>query len=337
MKDKLVGALITLIVTIVAGIAVYYFSIRLKHEPDENLIYEIDPPISFTSEKTKLTLITVRLFNRGDARATNVKGAIDLRQINGQPKDIAVTASTGDASGLTTDFTKEKNLIITLPVLLSGEAISVSFFYSEIVSGNALISLKSDKTIARSSAEYLSASPKDKVTQEKAERVLYLSVPVLLIVQLVILFVLRRLRSTKQYDSSLGNSAFLLLHRELVPQAKKHLEKAIHNGEGDAFSFSNYAVCLAYGGDFEGARHYLEAASFCSSGKHAEGVVEFNRGIVYALESKFDLALKAFKMAVQASSKEVLKYAKFSVFLKKILTGRDEFESFLKGENFNAV
>src|SRR3954469_19196251 len=70
-RDLTIGSIITLAVTVIGGLLVYFLT-----RPSSNyemIIYQIDQPATFSSEKEQLTLSTVRIGNVGNGLANNVK------------------------------------------------------------------------------------------------------------------------------------------------------------------------------------------------------------------------------------------------------------------------
>jgi hypothetical protein len=73
-RELLVSAAITLFVTIVAGILVWYLTRESKIEPlTEKLEYIIEDVATFSTQQTKIGFITIKLENTGRRPALDVE------------------------------------------------------------------------------------------------------------------------------------------------------------------------------------------------------------------------------------------------------------------------
>jgi hypothetical protein len=69
-RSILVGAFLTLIVTVIGGILVVVLT--RSPAPEERLVYTIDQPVIFDAKDTKISLISSKISNLGTATARSV-------------------------------------------------------------------------------------------------------------------------------------------------------------------------------------------------------------------------------------------------------------------------
>ena len=77
-KDVVIGSASTLVVTVVAGVFIYYLTKEPPPKPAaEMVVYEIQRAGEFHSTTTKLALQTIRVGNLGDAPASQVRTVVE--------------------------------------------------------------------------------------------------------------------------------------------------------------------------------------------------------------------------------------------------------------------
>ncbi len=69
-RDVILGALITLAVTVIGGVIVYYTTRQPAHPaPHEHLVYQVEQPTNFDAKQEQFSLFTLRFANIGDKSA----------------------------------------------------------------------------------------------------------------------------------------------------------------------------------------------------------------------------------------------------------------------------
>ena len=100
-REILTGALITLFVTIAAGIIVFYVTFQ-KAPAGEKLVYEVGKPFTFDSQKTKDSFQNIQVANIGEQAAHDV---VVVVRFSGPVRvlDHSIGFSSGVADQLTGD------------------------------------------------------------------------------------------------------------------------------------------------------------------------------------------------------------------------------------------
>ena len=71
-REIIIGALVTLFVTALGGITVYYATKEPEIPKKENLVYTIEDPTTFESPTSSFRLQSIRLANVGDLPAEQI-------------------------------------------------------------------------------------------------------------------------------------------------------------------------------------------------------------------------------------------------------------------------
>jgi hypothetical protein len=116
-KDVVVGSLATLVVTVVGGVAIYYLTREpSRHERSEDLAYELDQPVTFESDQTKVSFANLRLRNVGTGSAKNVVVTLQF-SVAAKVLDKKVSLSTAPAGKFEIASTPANLLELRIPVL----------------------------------------------------------------------------------------------------------------------------------------------------------------------------------------------------------------------------
>lgn len=327
-KDVVIGSIATLIVTILSGVAVYYFTKEPSKPQSEKLVYSVEQTGAFETANTKVALANVRIANTGNAPAKNVSITI---QAMGETNivDSTVSISSGDLHGVKIEENSKEFVRLSVSTLIPSEALTVTLLFNSKPRQLPEVKVKSDLTLGTLGLTIPSGKTEEKTILSKSLDVL---LPILATIQgvLVVLFYRKRRRGFQ--STSRNNTAWYLLHRGLSPRAETILDKAIENGEGSSFVFANYAVCLAVKGDFEGANKYLEASAEGAedeNSKHAQAVTCFNKALVAFMQKDETVGLEHLKKALELS-KEIRKYCTYSLLFKQATNGSNSVKALLE-------
>jgi hypothetical protein len=321
-RDILIGAFVTLIVTVIGGVIVYYATRVVQSSPQtERLIYSLDDPQTFKTQNTNLTFLSLRAGNVGDAPATGVVIGIDV-----DPKikiiDESVSLSSGPAGSYSSMRNRSSGFTVQIPTLAPTETVAVLLLLDGIPEKGPAVGLKSDRSIGTIGqvVKGVGSRMPDKSTPQKISSFL---VPLAFIAQLVLLFLMRRrlpfvMRRLIPTLRSANNTAFLYIHQGLLDEAERLLVEGITRSGADALMLANHALCLGLRGKTETANKMLDAAEFWGRMFHERAVVAFNRGIIALKSRDTKKGIEQLTTALQLSKPEILSYCSYSVWIKEL-------------------
>lgn len=280
-RPYLIGGIVSLGVTILGGIIVYYIT-AIRQPPDvEKLLYRLNPPVSFSKKDPCIFLQSIMVMNEGKASAEKVNISIRFKDAK-IIRDSNVSFSSGPTAVFTENKVEQTGLDLNIPVFAPNEQVNLSFLVE--TAKNIYppeIYIKSTKTIG-------SQELSDDEGKWKAERVsknLPSALWIALVFQVALIMVIIT-RVAKRGNYSLNNTAFRLLHKGLYQEAKKLLENSILQNGGSAYELSNLAVCLALEGKFDLADGYIKTALYKPQGRHGLAVSLFNKSLVSMIKNQ---------------------------------------------------
>lgn len=315
-RELLTGALVTLVVTIIAGLIVYYVTVK-RPSQGERLVFQEQSAFSFSSQKAQESFGVVKVKNLGGETAHNVRVAISYGS-NVRILDHTLAFSSGNANGLASDDSSQERVSLILNSLMPGEAVTISVMLSGSMVPHATIAVRSDGSIGE-------AGEVDVPNVDHPLRSAFLAnlIPVLGFLQGLILFGMRRpiarfIRRSIGSGRSLNNTAFLYLHSGLERDAERMLRRAIVEQGADALMLANYGLALGmFGRADEGLKH-LAAAEFYTDQRHERAVAAFNRALIYFTEGREKEGDTEIRRAVSLSG-EIKRYIRYSQLVKSLL------------------
>lgn len=329
-RDVLVGAIATLIVTILSGVAVFYLTQAPDEKPTELLGYTIESSASFESVDNQVAMVTVSIINLGDAKAESLLGSIAFPV--GKIKDKKVVPSAGKVSGFTITSETDQQIDFSMPCLHPNERVAVSFLLESLVSPEPSISLKSSKSIGKKLSFTGPTAP------EKASllrRILSSLTPLFfgLIMTLALLLTVKfRLLPRLPRSSCLNNNGFVFLHKNLNDLAERLLQRAVEQGENGPHAISNYATSLAIAGKGADALKYVEAAEFLARSPHEKAVVAFNQALISLNAQDTQSARKQLEKALALSKKEISFYCRSSSLFLDLTATEPDIRALIKNK-----
>lgn len=316
-KEILVGAAITLIVTVIGGLIVY----KVTTSQGEQLTYEIDKQVAFEGASNKISIGSAKIANIGGQAAKDVIAVLKIKSAIFQ--EFRATSSTG--SNVSIEIDKDKHTAtLSLKSLLPGEIISAAYLLSN--EANVEMQLKSDKSIGKANQIYKT----DSSNKSKLNKFLEDFVPLLIAIAVAPLaLILRYLRRSSSVVSCKNNNGFVLLHTGINNDAREMLCSAVKNGETGSYALSNYALSLAISGNIEDANKYISAAGFLAKGKHEQAVFKFNSSIIHHLAGDDNTAFEKMSEAIKLSKKEIVMYCRNSVHVKDMIASNAKFKELI--------
>jgi hypothetical protein len=248
-RDILVGAFAALVVTVLGGVGVYYFTREPPVAPPTELLeYEEPSPTLFQGEKTRLAFFPLRIANVGRAPANDVRIAVSLDSAS-KIVDSTVSLSSGLAGSHESSMPTPQTFIVTIPTLTPSETVRVSLLVDGSANPKAEISVKSQRSTGSVRSALVSDIASDNSRAAAREVANYL-VPLALALQMLVLIGLRSrisvwLRRMVPAFRSLNNTAFLCLHQGLLDEAKGLLDAGIKSNGADCHMLANYGLCSA--------------------------------------------------------------------------------------------
>lgn len=310
-RDILIGAVVTLMVTVLGGVVVYYFTKEPDEIKSENLTYSINKNAQFSGGAQDFTFSSIEISNSGNVAASNV--IIVVTSKLAEIRDLAITASEG-LQEISRDRTPN-GLRLTYKTLLPKESVTLNIILTAPEDIKA--DVRSDATLGKEVDRYVGSSDP---ARNKWNRIAELVVPGSGLVALLMLLAGVRLfrRSGMSLNSSRNNTGFLMLHSGLIAGAESIFWAAIKDGDCNPITLSNYALCKAALGEFEEAEKYIASANFIGSSGHAKAVVIFNQAIIHLLSGQKDEAANLLKNSINYSKKEIPRYCVHSKFLDEV-------------------
>lgn len=308
IQDALVGAVSTLLVTVIGGVAVYYATREPDEKRSEKLVYVLNQTATFTGGAQELAFSTLSLTNEGGVAAKKPTLTIDLK--SAEVRDLAVNAQGGSR-----EVSREKSprrIRVTFESLLPRETITLSLLLSQ--PERPTIDVRSEASLAE---ERTVSQPSDKETRsEKLNAIAKVLVPVGAGLSLLAWIPLAiRLRSRGVFDifSDRNDAGFLLLHHGLVDDAGRILGEAVREGRSDQYVLSNYALCRALAGNFDEAERLLRAAKFRDRSGHGLAVVLFNEALIRLKQGDESTSMAKLADAIRLSPKAIKHYAQKTI------------------------
>ncbi|WP_158925141.1 tetratricopeptide repeat protein [Acidisphaera sp. S103] len=322
-KETLLTALISLLVAIIAGIFVFYFT-RDKRVEAEKIIYYVENSATFASSQGDLRFVTLVVKNIGTKSAHNLRVAADFGQI-ASVQDKRIILSSGPAATFK-DASSGGHLDVTIDDFSATESATISMLvkesgehrYSDLL---PTIGVQSNDSLGELVA-LSSLHPDDDNKFSKTSRVILTGIMAIVaffplfgmrfILPILTTFVGRRLPTRP----NLNNTAFLYLQQGLIEDAGKLLETAIATRGADAVTLANYGLTLGLQGNVEAALKRFEAAEWWAGLAGERAVVEYDRATLYLSQRQFAEAKVHLKKAFSLSRSEIGRYCELSVFIR---------------------
>ncbi|EOX4790350.1 hypothetical protein J4H63_19600 [Vibrio alginolyticus] len=320
-KEMLVGALVTLAVTVIGGLVVYYTTQEDKVQKVETLTYQKDEQVSFHGKDNKVSIGTLKFANIGGLAAKNVKMQIQTEVT--RFIDFNIASSSGAAFS-STESEDGKAVTVVVPSLLPNEIITVTYLLDS--KGSVGVSMRSDETIGQLGPIYSLSTSRDSILNNFLGNY----VPLLLVpAVLILVFVKSYSNSTRSRSESKNNTAFVLLHCGLIDEAEKIFRRSIANGEGGSHCLANYAGALSYLERVDEAELYLSAARFLSVNKHEHAIVYLNEALLAFNTGDFKRLEASFDKALELSKKHITMYSQSSKIIQDIRIRHEQINNLL--------
>lgn len=315
-KELLIGAAVTLVVTVIGGLLVFFFTQERDEPKTELLSYQIDRQVSFEGSDNVLSIGSLRFANIGNEPANAV--IAELKTDGAEILEFNIENEGG--ADISKSISDNKQLVsLTIKSLLPNEVISVTYLLNKPSKTEFI--LRSNKTIGSEGRIYRLTAERSSVLNDFLGNF----IPLLMLLAFVpLVFLIKFLRSNISRGDSKNNNAFVLLHKGATAEALSILERAVSNGEDGSHAMSNYASALALSGDIERAKRYIEGSEFLARTKHERAVCLLNKSIVFYKNKEQESCLSALKKSLILSKSEIKFYIKESKVMSSILESDKE-------------
>lgn len=313
-REVLFNALLTLIVTIIGGIGVWFFT-KAPPPPAEQLCFSVEEGSTFESEHTRIGIVTVQVSNTGDKAAKSVELAVNfLPGIIVRDKKIMMSSGPSGVYQEKNDKGKQVDLVI--PTLAPKENITVTLLVSGSLSFTPKVGVKSSDSVG---IEAISMSL-GKTSGSSYELTQFRLIDLGLMVGLIVLLLWMRRRLSRRLRGafpSVNNTAFLYLQLGLVKEAKRMLFNKVSMRGADGYEMANLALAVGLAGDLEGAECRFVLCDELIMSNHGRAVVLYNRATLDIQQSKFIEGVEKLEAALKLSPKEIRDYLSISTHFEK--------------------
>jgi len=326
-RDALVGAILSLVITVVGGIIVWIFTHEPKTIlPSEKLRYTVSDVASFAPGGTKIDIVTIKVSNVGDKAAHEVRGAFVL-PVGLEIKEKQIVMSSGPAGSFVEEPGNLETLNVFLPTLAPGESLTTSM----LVSGNApfqvQVGVKSADSVA-SEGDSGPISPSPASGGHDGIRDLVLSGLFWLLGMLALMLGLVLFkRGLLETFPSRNNTAFVYLQQKLFREAKDILLNSERRRGSHPIELANLALAFGLDGDDDGAERRFRAASWWATTSHSKAVISYDKATLLAAKKRYMEAKQELRMAMKLSPRAVSRYFKLSAYFSEAAEADPEFHA----------
>mgnify|MGYP000026173707 CR=1 FL=1 len=299
-KDLLIGAAVTLAVTVIGGLLVYFFTQEKEDPVSDKLAYQIDKLVSFDGADNQLSIGALKFSNVGNDPAKNVTAnfVVEGAEI------VEFNISNSNGIKVEKSISDDKHLVsIEIANLIAEEIVSATYLLNREAS--VKFNIRSERSIGKEGSIYRIKDTK----KSPIEKFISDFVPILVVLaSLPLLLFFKFLTKSMSRGDSSNNMAFVLLHTGSADEAVKILERAILNGKDGSHALSNYATALSCTGNSEKAKKFISAAEFLARSKHEKAVCAFNNAVINHLSGNLEESHSCLTKALQLSKSEIKEY-----------------------------
>jgi hypothetical protein len=264
-RDVLIGALISIGVSVIGGLLLWFFTREPKIVEAEQLRYRVDEVASFSPGPAKIGIVTIRVANVGNKAARDVRSVFVLPEgVDIKAKQIAM--SSGPAGVFVEGPESPRTLNLTMPTLAPTETVTASLLVQGVGNFTPEVGLRSDDTVGTQGDTQAAPAPAPAGRVWQA-----ISAAITFMPAIFVLFAYLRLRgSLTTLFPSVNNTAFLYLQQKMFERAKIMLLKKASNRGADAYETANLALAVGLSGDLEEAERLFKIAEWWASNSRAK-------------------------------------------------------------------
>lgn len=312
-KQLIITSIITLIVTVISGIAVNWYTKNNleKTESKDNLYYKILDLSEFKSDSTKISILSLEILNKNKEKYTDVE-CIVVFDKQSNIIDVISKNNETDKTYVPSEILKNK-VSFKYPIIFPNQIIKINIAIKNLGS-KTKIQLQSNETLGK---QY---SPKIKLQESLTSS--YLKIIFLSIILLFLVFQLykRTIRISSYFSSNLNNTAFLFLHNKQYDISNKLLMNKIEKNGATSFELSNLSVTeYLMDKDLTKANSLIKMSKYISNAPQSNFVICFNEFIIMATEKNYLVAKEKLEICKKLNAKNLKQYIFFSLIIKDLI------------------
>lgn len=320
-RELIIGGLVTLVVTIVAGVIVWY----LTREPSlatEDLKYSTDY-VALSSTNPPLGVGNIKVGNIGGRVARNVRVVIEFPPgISIQEQRIQL--SSGDAATFQRNSSADNTTDISVPTLAPGEVLTVTALINGKTKFEPTVSVKSDESVGQVGAPDISKAL-DTKTLGRGEIFLILGGAMFaqLLAGFAAYFARRKFpdqRISRFFSSepdAVNNTAFMYLQKKQIDEAERMLSERIRSRGGDFYYIANHGLALGLQGHTAAAEARLTAADWLAerAGDREKALLKYNRATLLFAQGDIENGKKLLAAALELHPHSIRDYCEMSAYI----------------------
>ncbi|MEE1961195.1 hypothetical protein V1387_00770 [Allomuricauda taeanensis] len=315
-KQIIYTAIITLLVTILSGILVNWYTLKnINVSKNEELVYEVKNISRFKSDSLNISIYNIIVSNIGNVKSEDVSLKLDF---NEPIEIIDLTSNLERTEEIIKPVNNEnQQLIYTINKLFPKDNFTASIALKNSIE-NPKVILQSNNIVGRPISVSKTENEEKTLFKIKYFAAIFIAILTLFPVLYFSTRIFRRVFG--EYPQNLNNTAFLSIHNGQLELARKLLEKEIATNGGTTSELSNYGlVKFLQGKNSKEYEPLLRMADFLSKSlSHNKLVLSFNRMIIYAKNNEFNKLENEFKTATQSNKTEFKKWYHYSVIISEM-------------------
>lgn len=309
-KDIIIGSIATLLVTILGGVGVYYFTKEPAEKNEAILTYSTDETANFKGGETSVAFTNYKIFNQGNRPSENI--IVSIKYPSATIKDYSIESATGvKAASVQVD---KNTAIIKFSSLLPSENVNISLLLSKKETPE--FSAKSSLSLAKPLQYAGSSGESPKVAINKFTEFF---MPLFAVIAVIMSYFLsRKIKKGSHPSTNKNNMAFLLFHQGEFDNAKEILDSCIKNGDDGSYALSNLAACEAHLGNLQRSNILITAAEFFAHSKREKSIVFFNKSIISLIGGDDTGFISNLKLAVELEPDDIKRYCDYSSIFNSV-------------------
>ncbi len=335
-REFILGAVVTLFVTVAGGVFVYYLTRDQQPPlPKEKLVYNIEKSTVFKTESTELSFVTVRAANLGDKTAHNVCLVIEYPE-HISISDKVISLSTEPAGSYEDDSKADNRIDLRFPTLIPNENVTITTMLNGVLIGKPRVVVRSENSEGVE-GQFIRVIPAASYKDRGTQNVISTLIPVAVIIQMFLVILLSpyfrsRLMRFLPTSSSVNNTGFLFIHKGLIEEAEALFSREVETRGANALVLANYALALGLNGKIERADKMLTAAEWWARNKRERAVVAFNSAILTFSKEKVDEGREQLQRAFSIDREAITRYCELSIFIKEAEKNHREIRSLIQNK-----
>lgn len=306
-KSIIITSVITLIITVLSGIAVnWYTKNNIDNELQGKLFYKVVDISEFKSDSTEISLITLEIFHEDKKKYDSIDFSIGFGK---NAKILDVTSKNSRTSkAYAPNLTGKNKVSYNYPSLFPEEKIKINIVVNGF-DGKFKVDLESKEIVGN-----LYVPNQETEINYKAQLV---KIIVLSCIILILLFLIYKRFNLS--SRNLNNTAFLFLHSKDFEFSKKLLYNQIEASGATAFEFANLASSeYLINSDLAKANSLLQMSTYIAKTDRSKFVIELNKFIIFSKEKDYLKVKESIENCIKYDRREFSNYLDFSLLIKEI-------------------